>query len=244
MHLVLLIIAALLSALPAGAADLRVAVAANFRPVLEELAPLFHDETSHRVLISAGSTGQLAAQIQQGAPFDVLLAADSATPARLVATGDAVPETREIYAEGALVLIGADTADAADADPRTVLQAARRIALANPRTAPYGMAARAYLEQAGLWTQLENRLVLGRNAAGAFAAVASGAADAGLVALSSALAGDVSYLTLPPDQAPPIRQEAVMLRPGSANPASALFLAFLSSPQARTIIQRFGYDVL
>lgn len=237
-----LLIAALIIGLvpPASAADLRVAAAANFRLALEELAPAFAAATSHRIRSSVGSTGQLAAQILQGAPFDVLLAADTASVEHLLAEGAAVAGSERIYAIGRLVLIsGNGSTGTIDG----TLTRARRIAIANPKTAPYGQAARAYLKHQGQWEALAGRVILARNVSGAFAAVRTGAADAGIVALSSVAINGDAHVALPAGTYPEIRQMAVILSYGAENPAAPAFLDFLTSPEAVTIIQRHGYDV-
>ncbi|MBY8974426.1 molybdate ABC transporter substrate-binding protein [Rhodobacteraceae bacterium NNCM2] len=240
MRHILLLIAILAPLHSAGAADLRVAVAANFRQVLRELAPKFQDETGHSISISAGSTGQLASQILQGAPFDVFLAADSQRVGQLVDLGAAIGDTVVTYAIGKLALIGPATGAAT---PAELLTNAKRIALANPRTAPYGEAAEAYLRETGLWDEVAGRLVLSGNVSGAFAAVQSGAADVGLVAYSSVVAANVPYLPLTAEGMAPIRQEAVLLTNGQENPAAEPFLAFLLSPEAKAVIEQYGYDV-
>ena len=232
LRIILSFVLVVMVALPAEARDLRVAVAANFRDAAQEIAEAFTARSGVEVALSVGSTGHLAGQILLGAPFDLFLAADRATPERLVTEGrGASPST---YAIGRLVLITAT----GSAPEGTALTDARRIAIANPRSAPYGRAAEAYLRAAGLWQSLQSKLVLSQSVSAAFAAVASGAADAGLVALSSALAQDRAYLAL--DAAPGIEQQALLL---SDRQEAAAFMAFLLAPEAQTLIKRYGYGL-
>jgi len=248
------------AARPAAAAggEVLAATAANFAPVIEALQPLFAEKTGHRLVSTTGSTGKLYAQIKAGAPFEVLLSADAATPARLEAEGAAIAGTRFTYAIGRLALWSADATliDAArgEGDGLAVLAAGtfRHLAIANPDLAPYGIAARQTLESLGLWTQLEGKLVMGQNIGQTHALVATGAAELGFVALSAVVsrqgeaAGSLwpaagSLWEVPPELFSPIRQDAALLEAGADNPAAAAFLAFLASPPAAAVIAAHGY---
>ncbi len=225
--------ALLLLAPPSGEA--RVAVAANFTAVARELAARFEADTGFRVRPSFGSTGQLYAQIVQGAPFDVFLAADAERPARLAAEGRGDPPIP--YAHGRLVLWSPDPERIRGPEALHAPGLAR-IALANPETAPYGAAALRVLERLGVSDP--PRRILGNNVAQAFQFVRTGNAGAGLLALSQVPATG-SRWEIPESLHPPLRQDALLLRRGRGNPAAEAFLRFLGSGAARAIIERAGY---
>jgi len=225
-----------------------VAVAANFAEVMERLEADFEAESPHAITISTGSTGQLYAQIVNGAPFDALLAADQARPERLEAEGLAVRGSRFTYARGQLVLWSAEP-DRIDADGAAVLRngAFRRLAMANPDLAPYGLAARQVLENLDLTTALRDRIVLGENIGQTHAMVATGNAELGFVARSyvesprNATAG--SRWAVPETLHEPIRQDAVLLLRGEDNSAARDLLAYLRRPDVRQVIAEYGYGV-
>lgn len=223
---------------PVPADDVHVAVAANFAPVLTELGAAFAATTGHRVLPSSASTGKLYAQIRQGAPFAVLLSADTKHAALLEAEGRAIPGTRFTYATGQLVLWSPDPwrVDGAGQVLRT--GELERLAMANPRLAPYGAAAMQVLDRLGLWAAFERKLVLGENIAQAFQFVASGAAPLGLVAASQIAGAGGSSWRVPPELYDPIEQQAILLR---EQPAARAFLVYLCSPDAQALIVRHGY---
>jgi molybdate transport system substrate-binding protein len=231
---------------PACAAEALVAVAANFAEVVEELKPAFERRTAHRVQATTGSTGKLYAQIAAGAPFHVLLSADAKTPERLLAEGYGIGGTRFTYAIGRLTLWSSNP-KRIGADGRAALTAAdvRHIAIANPDLAPYGVAAREALQKLGLWEALRGRIVMGQNIGQTHSMVATGNAELGLVALSAVLSprapAQGSRWDVPQELFSPIRQDAVLLRPGAENDAARAFLQFLRSGEARQVIERFGY---
>ena len=227
-----------------------VAVSANFVPAVVELARDFEADSGHSLQLAAGSTGKLYAQIVNGAPFDVFLAADRARPARLEAEHRIVPGSRFTYALGRLV-IWIPGSNIVSGDPEQAiaqLKDVRRLALANPDLAPYGAAAIEVLERFHLTDQLDRRIVRGENVGQAYAMVASGAADAGLIALSHVLsrnpAGEAAthWLAVPADWHSPIRQDAVLLAHGRGNAAAAAFLAFLKSDSIRHRLRALGFD--
>lgn len=235
-----------LAAGSAHAATVSVAVAANFATPMQKIAAAFEADTGHQTQLSFGATGKFHAQITHGAPFQVLLAADSATPARLEAEGKAVAGSRFTYAIGTLVLWSAQPGyvDAQGA----VLRAGdfKRLAIANPRLAPYGAAALQVLDRLGLAAQWQPRLVQGENIAQALQFVSSGNAQLGFVALSQVMEGGAvatgSAWQVPAHLHDPIRQDAVLLAPGRNNPAAAALLAYLRSDRARAIIRAHGYS--
>lgn len=234
-------VALLLGALAAVATadEVRVAVAANFRSPCEELARRFEASSGHRVVISAGSTGSLFAQLHNGASYDVFLAADARRPAALEAEGRALE--RFTYAEGRLVLLGSGLSDPLDGEACLRAGAFAHLALANPETAPYGAAARDVLRRLGLWEQLEPKRVYGESVGQTYQLVRSGSAELGLVACSQALADGVrSYWLVPAELHAPILQDAARL---SDTPATRAFCAWLRSDEARALIASAGYGV-
>ena len=245
----LLGLALLLAAALAQAAEVRVAVASNFAAPMKAIAAQFEQATGHRARVSLGSTGAFHAQIRHGAPFEVLLAADEATPARLAADGAAEPASRFTYAVGRLVLWSA-SADRVDAQG-AALRAPRereRLALANPRLAPYGAAAEQVLERLGVAALWRVRLVQGENIAQTHQFVASGNAALGFVALSQVVAPGGGFTSgsgwlVPEALHAPIRQDAVLLARGRANPAAAALLQHLRSDAARRVIAAHGYGL-
>jgi len=233
---------ALACAPQALADEVHVAVATNFAKTARALADAFSAETGHRVVLSAGSTGKLYAQIIHGAPFEVFLAADAERPQRLEAEGRAVAGSRFPYARGRLVLWSPDAGRIAGEDA-LLGDDFRFLAIANPDLAPYGAAARDLLEQLGLWDGLQRRLVRGEDIGHAFQFVATGNAELGLVALSQVSGRGGSQWIVPPDRYAPIEQQAVLLEPGRDNGAARAFLDFLRSDPARAQIDRAGYGV-
>jgi len=229
----------------AHGADVQVACAANFAAPLAKIAEGFTAATGHTLKVSSGPTGKFHAQIVAGAPFEVLIAADDETPRRLVAEGHGVAGSHVNYAIGRLVLWSAKPGfvDAQGA----VLASGRfdHLALANPKLAPYGAAALQVLEARGLRAALAPRLVTGESIAQAWQFVATGNAELGFVALSQVAVPDKpatgSYWVVPTSLYTEIRQDAVLLKAGAVNPAAAALLAHLQGPDARRIIQAFGY---
>ena len=236
----------ILALLPKGAfaGEVTVAVAANFLPVLKTLARDFSETSGHRLRISAGSTGKLYAQIRHGAPFDLFLAADAARPERLEREGHSVPGSRFTYAIGRLVLWS--PRPGLFDDGQAWLRRGRfgRLALANPKTAPYGLAARQFLQRRDLWTTLQGRLIRGESVAQAFQFVMTGNADAGFVALAQVRTRSNtggSLWTVPDEDYEPLEQQAVLLKRGDRKPAARAFHAWLRSESARERIHAAGY---
>ncbi len=230
--------------MPVAVADeLNVAVASNFQPAARELADLFAVQQGHKVVLLAGSTGKHYAQICNGAPVDVFLAADQARPQRMEKEGKIVVGTRKVYALGVLMLWSVDP-DLIDANGFILRQppSAARLAMANPKLAPYGLAAQQVLQHMKLWPIYKNRIVMGENVGQTFQFAQSGAAAFGFVARSqlSQLADGQkgSSWEVPVGWYEPIAQEAVIVRDSAAARA---WMAYLSSPDARAIIARYGY---
>ena len=225
----------------AQAATVHVAVAANFTGVAEQLAPLFKAETGHDVIYSFGATGQLYTQITQGAPFEVLLAADDERPARAVSEGLGIEGSVFTYAIGALALYST-TLDLGDGQVILAEKAFDKIAIADPETAPYGRAAMQAIAALGLTEALSGRLVTGENISQTLQFVDSGNAELGLVAASQ-VAGRAGVWLVPPEMYEPIRQDGVLLSAGQDNAAATAYLAFLRSEPAIAVIEAAGYRV-
>ncbi len=233
------------AALHCAAADVQVAVAANMAAPMQQLAADFARATGHRAVLVPGSTGKFYAQIRNGAPFGVLLAADDETPLRLEREGLAVAGTRFTYAVGRLVLWSA-TEGVVDAQGDVLRRPPRgRLAIADPRVAPYGAAAIETLTRLGLLPTWQPQLVQGESIGQAFQFAASGNASLGLVALAQVMVdGRVargSAWVVPEHLHLPLRQDAVVLTPGQANPAAAALLAYLRTPAARATLRSYGY---
>jgi len=222
-----------------------VAVAANFLNTARNLAEQFARETGHEAILVGGSTGALYAQIGHGAKYDVLLAADRERPARLEAEALAVPGSRFTYALGRISFWSADPDALTDGIGVLRSGGFRRLAIANPELAPYGLAARQALEHLGLGEAISGRLVLGQNAGQAMAMTATGNAELGIVPTSflTGHAPEGSRWEIPATAHDPIRQDAALLQAGRNNPAARAFLEFLGGSTAREMIQASGYGV-
>jgi molybdate transport system substrate-binding protein len=229
-----------------SADQVSVAVAANFTDTSRRLAPLFEQASGHRLKISYGSTGKLYAQIANGAPYEVFLAADTARPQKAEQAGLAVPGSRFVYARGRLVLWSTKADLFETGEPYLQASGFAHLAMANPKTAPYGLAARQVLEHLGLWSSLQAKLVRGDSIAQTFQFVATGNAEAGFVADSQVKGwqGEAgSSWLIPQDDYEPIEQAAVLLQKGADRPAARAFLEFLKGDAARAVIEGYGYGV-
>jgi molybdate transport system substrate-binding protein len=234
----LALLTSLLLAGTAQAETVNVAVAANFTKVAEELAAVFREEAGHDVIYSFGATGQLYTQITQGAPFEVLLAADDERPTRAVTEGYAAKGTVFTYAIGTLALYSTsiDLTDGA-----AVLDGGEfnKLAIADPETAPYGQAAMETLDALGL----RPKLVTGENITQTLQFVQTGNAELGFVAASQVV-GETGVWLVPAEYHQPIRQDAVLLKTGENNPAAKAYVEFLRSDKARAVIEAAGYTVV
>jgi molybdate transport system substrate-binding protein len=230
---------------PALAADVSVAVAANFTAPMQKIAVEFEKDTGHRALLSFGSTGKFYAQIKNGAPFEVLLAADDETPAKLVKEGAAVSDSRFTYAIGQLALWSAKPGFVDDKGEVLKQGAFAHLAIANPKLAPYGAAAVESLTRLGLLGSIEPRFVQGENIAQTYQFVSTGNAELGFVALSQVYEDGKlksgSAWMVPAGLHAPIRQDAVVLTKGKDNPAATELLKFLKTDKARAVIKSYGY---
>lgn len=230
------------------ARDVKVAVSSSFLDTMTAITEEFQKATGHRALLNEGSTGELYAQILNGAPFDVYLSSDELDAKGLEDDGFAVVGSRFTYAVGRLALwsprpgrIGSDGAGTLNSG------AFRSLVISNPRTNGYGKAAVQTLKAMGVWTSIQERIVEVETSREAFQLVASGKAELGLVPLGEVLDPDVkekgSRWDVPDRLHAPIRQDAVLLERGKGNPAALELLQFLRSARARQIISRFGYGL-
>ncbi|WGL17132.1 molybdate ABC transporter substrate-binding protein [Microbulbifer bruguierae] len=229
----------------ARAEELTVAVASNFTAPMKEIAARFEANSDHRVKLAFGSSGKFFAQISHGAPYQAFFSADQSKPARLVELGLARADSRFTYAEGQLALWSAKP-DFVDPHGEVLKrQQFKRLAFANPKLAPYGVAAVEVLERLNLLEQTRGRWVQGENISQTYQFIASGNAELGFVALSQIQHDDTikrgSAWILPRNLYNPIRQDAVILREGAKVSALADFWQFLQSAEARAIIQSYGY---
>ena len=239
--------AAAAAAAAEGKAEATVAVATNFLLPLRSLAGEFAARTGHSLRISSGSTGQIFAQIMNGAPYDVFLSADAARPARLEEAGFTIPGARRTYALGRIVLWSADPGrvGAGGAEALATLGNGK-IALANPEVAPYGVASQETLERLGFWKPFQDRLVRGINVGQVFQFIGTGNAAMGFIAKSQLAARpegrEGSVWVVPADLHGPIRQDMVLLKRAVGNAAAFAFLDFLAEPDILARIEGFGYS--
>ena len=232
---------------PARAETILVAVASNFAVPMEELAQNFGRATGHDVKASTASTGVLFAAITNGAGYAALFAADEERPLRLEQNGLGVAGSRFTYAIGRLELVSADP-DLAGADCRAQLDelGARRLAIANPVTAPYGLAAKSFLQNAGLWEKVAANVVYGQNIAQTLQFVVTQNASLGLVALaqlgSDRVPEPACRWSVPASMHGPIAQQAILLAAAAHNDAAIAFLEFVRSDAGKAIIRAHGYE--
>jgi molybdate transport system substrate-binding protein len=227
--------------------EVKVAVAANFTAPFQALAPAFEKATGHKLVASFGATGQFYAQINNGAPFDVLLSADDTTPARLESENATAPGSRFTYAIGSLVLWSADASYLDGTDAALKAGQFRHLAVANPKAAPYGLAATQVLDRLGLSEAVKAKLVEGQNITQTHQFVSTANAELGFVALSQVYRdgklGSGSAWIVPQALYDPIRQDAVILRQGANNPAATALVEYLKGAEAARVIESFGYKL-
>ena len=224
------------------AAEVHVAVAANFTKPMKQLQREFEQVSQHTIIISFGSSGQLYSQIKNGAPYEVLLSADRDRPERLVAEGEAVSDSLFTYAVGKLVLWSKQDHLVDKAGKVLSSSQFQHVAIANPQTAPYGTAAKQVMEKLGVWEALQNKIVQGENITQTYQFVATGSAELGFIALSQ-YQGNGSHWLVPQAQYSPIEQGAVLLKKGKNHPAAQDFITFLQTPAAHAVIKKFGYVI-
>ena len=234
-------------ALSAHADEIQVAVAANFSAAAQKIAAQFEHDTGHTVKLSFGATGKFYAQIEAGAPFDVLLAADQTTPGKLVTEGKAVPATLHTYAIGKLVLWSADAA-LVDANG-DVLKSDKwkHLSVADAKLAPYGQAAKETLAALKLTDVVQARVVTAENIGQALQFAQSGNAELGFVALGQVQPPDGSKAPgslwlVPENLYSPIKQDAVVIAASKTPKAATAFVDYLASDKARAVIKAYGYS--
>ncbi len=229
------------------AESLTIAVASNFADTAKHLVEEFEMNSDHDAQLILGSSGRFFAQISNGAPFDIFLSADREKPAALMEAGLARPESRFTYAIGRLALWSRD--EMLVSGDGSVLQtdSFKKVAIANPRLAPYGKAAREVLNEYGLYNELSARLVQGENIAQAFQFVFTGNAELGFVSLSQVMKGGAlasgSAWIIPENLHLPIRQDAVILTNAVSANATEAFMNFMKTPRSRAIIASYGYGL-
>lgn len=239
-----------LAAVPAGAGEVLVAAASDLNFAFKEIVAQFERQTGTRVKLSLGSSGNLFSQIQNGAPFDLYFSADIRYPHKLVESGHGVPASLYQYAVGRIVVWARKQSPlAVESRGMEVLldPSIRRIAIANPKHAPYGRAADAAMEHFKVSEQARPKLVLGENISQAAQFVESGAADVGIIALSLALAPAMTeagrHWMVPAEAHPPLEQGAVLLKNGANGEAARAFLEFIKGAEGRAIMRRYGFVV-
>lgn len=221
---------------------LTVFAASDLAAAFKQLVPAFERASRAKVTLVTGSTGTLAQQIQHGAPADVFFSANETFVDDLATQGLILPETRAIYARGRIVVA---TLKSGSAQPRTLEDLAkpeiRRIAMANPAHAPYGLAAQQALESAALWASLKPRLVFGENVQQALQFVQSGAAEAGIVARSIVELPELSWVLVDSSRHAPLNQAAAVLKRTPQRTLAIAFLQFISGAQGRPVMKGLGF---
>lgn len=230
----------------AQAAEVQVAVASNFTAPIQAIAADFEKDTGHKLVAAYGATGQFYTQIKNGAPFEVFLAADDTTPAKLESEGDTVKGSRFTYAVGTLALWSAKDGYVDSQGQVLKHNDFQHLSIANPKAAPYGLAATQVLDKLGLTAQVKSKLVEGQNITQAYQYVSTGNAELGFVALSQVykdgkVTGGSAWI-VPAELHDPIKQDAVILNKGRDNPAAVALVDYLKGPKAAAIIQTYGYQ--
>ncbi|MFA6014435.1 MAG: molybdate ABC transporter substrate-binding protein [Gallionellaceae bacterium] len=231
----------------ANAGEVSAAVAANFTEPVKQIVESFQKDTGHIVKLSFGSSGKFTSQIKEGAPFDVFLAADEKNPKLLEKEGLAVEGTRFVYALGKLVLWSAQPGYVDERGHVLRKGTYNKIAYADPKLAPYGLAAKETLEDMGLWNVVQNKMVTGESITQTYQFAATGNAELAFIALSQITKdGKVtegSWWIVPAHLYNPIKQAAVQLSAAKDKEAAKAFLAYLKSDKAVSIIRNFGYEL-
>jgi molybdate transport system substrate-binding protein len=231
----------------AFADEVQVAVAANFTAPIQAIAKEFEADTGHKLVAAYGATGQFYTQIKNGAPFEVFLAADDTTPAKLEKEGDTVPGSRFTYAVGKLALWSAKEGYVDDKGAVLKANQYRHLSIADPKAAPYGLAATQVLAKLDLTDATKDKIVTGQNITQAYQFVSTGNAELGFVALSQVYKdGKVtsgSAWLVPADLHDPIKQDAVILTKGKDSAAARALVEYLKGPKAAAVIKSYGYEL-
>ncbi|MFS2158889.1 molybdate ABC transporter substrate-binding protein [Pseudomonas sp. Pseusp122] len=240
-------VVATLATNPAFADEVQVAVAANFTAPIQAIAKDFEADTGHKLVAAYGATGQFYTQIKNGAPFEVFLAADDTTPAKLEQEGDIVKGSRFTYAVGTLALWSAKDGYVDDKGEVLKKNAYQHLSIANPKAAPYGLAATQTLARLGLTEATQAKIVEGQNITQAYQFISTGNAELGFVALSQIYKdGKVtsgSAWIVPANLYEPIKQDAVILNKGKDNAAAKALVEYLKGPKAAAVIKSYGYQL-
>jgi molybdate transport system substrate-binding protein len=230
--------------------EITVAAAADLRFAMQELAVQFEKQTAHKINVTYGSSGNFFSQIQNGAPFDLFFSADIDYPRKLEAAGLAEPGTLYKYAVGRIVIwvLASSPVDVARRGWGALLDPViQKIAIANPKHAPYGRAAVAALQKAGIYEKVESKLVYGENISQTAQFVQSGNAQAGIIALSLALSPELKdagkHWEVPADAHPPLEQGAIVLKSSSKKDVARSFLDFVKSPAGRSVLEKNGFVI-
>ncbi|PTR24443.1 molybdate ABC transporter substrate-binding protein [Pseudomonas sp. GV085] len=231
----------------AQADEVQVAVAANFTAPIQAIAADFEKDTGHKLVTSFGATGQFYTQIKNGAPFEVFLSADDSTPQKLEAEGDSVKGSRFTYAVGTLALWSAKEGYVDAKGDVLKKNEYQHLSIANPKAAPYGLAATQVLAREGLTDKVKDKIVEGQNITQAYQFVSTGNAELGFVALSQIYKdGKItsgSAWIVPATLHDPIKQDAVILNKGKDNPAAKALVDYLKGPKAAAVIKSYGYEI-
>lgn len=231
---------------PAFAEQALVAVAANFVPPFREIAIEFEHATGHRLQVAGGSSGNFYSQIKNGAPFDIFFSADMVRPKLLEDEGLGVKDSRFTYAIGRLVLWSPNE-NLIKGEETLRSKQYKRLAMANPKTAPYGVAAMQALQRLELWDSVQPHIVMGESLGQTMGFIESGNAQLGFVALSQVLdlkiKGKGGRWDVPTNLHEPIKQDLILLTKGKDNPAAKALIEFIGGPQAKRIIERYGYEL-
>ncbi|EIK97047.1 molybdenum ABC transporter periplasmic molybdate-binding protein [Pseudomonas sp. M47T1] len=231
----------------AYADEVQVAVAANFTAPIQAIAKAFEADTGHTLVAAYGATGQFYTQIKNGAPFEVFLAADDSTPAKLESEGDTVKGSRFTYAVGTLALWSAKEGYVDSKGAVLKANQYQHLSIANPKAAPYGLAATQVLDKLKLTDATKAKIVEGQNITQAYQFVSTGNAELGFVALSQIFKdGKVtsgSAWIVPADLHDPIKQDAVILSKGKDSAAAKALVQYLKGPKAAAIIKSYGYEI-
>ena len=237
-----LVVARPAAAQPAAAPALIVYAASDLDAAFREIKPLFEKATGARVTLVMGSTGNLAKQIEQGAPADVFFAANESFVDDLRALGVVIPQTRALYAQGRIVLAQPKKSAIVARELVDLLKPeVRRVAIANPAHAPYGRAAQEALERAGVWEKVKPKLVYGENIRHALQFVETGAVEAGIVALSIADAPGIMYSPIDSKLYAPLNQVAAVVKRSPHPDLGAAFIQFVNGAEGRPILKRYGF---
>ena len=243
-------LAPLLAAFALGTAhadEVQVAVAANFTAPIQAIAADFEKDTGHKLVAAYGATGQFYTQIKNGAPFEVFLSADDTTPQKLESEGATVKGSRFTYAVGTLALWSAKEGYVDAKGDVLKKNQFKHLSIANPKTAPYGLAATQLLAREGLSDQVKDKLVEGQNITQAYQFVSTGNAELGFVALSQIykdgkVTGGSAWI-VPASLHDPIKQDAVILNKGKDSAAAKALVDYLKGPNAAAVIKSYGYEL-